>query len=215
MLTSEFLLPLGWIVDGGFLRTLAICLAICPGSPQLLGLVFDGYWVPWSPRYQFLAFVPGNPCLAIFIAAASHTFRDSGFQIPVWVNYATLVGFILVYVALNILDFGAQYTIGQMRSATKLYHNLLYLWYGYLAATCLIAMWMSAPVGFWTKALATIPGLCWLACLVADSFKSDENLQSCFMFAHVESIPIWKTNWMPRRRTATGYEIRQRKKVHA
>lgn len=207
-MTSEFLLPLGWIISGGFVPTLIICLVICPGMPQLLGLVLDGYWVPWNPKYQFLAFVPGNPCLALFIASTSSTYYHTGFSIPAWLNYTIIIGAFVLYVILTVQDLGSRYTVGQMKSATKVYHNSLYFWYGYLAVVSFAAMMLSAPVDVATKIVATIPGVLWLGCMVADNFASEATLKRRFIFAHAESVPIWKTNWMPRRRTSSGYEIR-------
>jgi hypothetical protein len=203
---SSFLLPLHWIVDGGFWQTLAICLMICPILPQILGAVFDGFCVPWDPRYQFLAFMPGNPCLAVFIAGTSSTFHNSQFSINQTLNYAILVGAFVTYVALNLLDLASNYTLKQMLSKAKVYHNALYFWYGYLAVACFAGM-CSADVSFSRKLWVTVPGLLWLACLIADNFMPKHIQEQRFKYAHAESVPIWKLGWRLRRRTPTGYAL--------
>ena len=207
MSSTDLLLPLGWIIGGGFLQTLIICLIICPGLPQLLGYVFDGYWVPWDPRYQFLAFVPGNPFLAWFIASTSVTFQDQGFSLNPIANYTIVAGAFVFYVVLNVMDLGSNYTMGQMKSATKVYHNTLYFWYGYLAVSCFIAMLgTSAPLSY--KVLATIPGVLWIGCMVADNFMPEHIQRQRFKFAHVEPIPIFASNFKLRRRTSNGYAFK-------
>jgi hypothetical protein len=150
--------------------------------------------------------MPGNPCLAVFIAGTSSTFHGAQLNISQGLNYAILVGAIVVYVALNLLDLASNYTLGQMLSKTKVYHNLLYLWYGYLAVACFAGM-VNADVSLGLKCLVTIPGLLWLACLVSDNFASKEVQEQRFKYAHVESVPIWKLGWRLRRRTATGYAL--------
>lgn len=192
------------IVGGGFLPTLIICLIICPGVPYLLGAVIDGYWVPWNPRYQFFAFLPGNIFLAFFIASTSSTFQQEGFRINPFVNVGVFVGALAFYFALQKLDRTSHYTPGQLKSAMKRYHNGLYFWYGYLAVVCFIAMFStSAPLS--QKLIASAFGAVWLACMVADNFVSGEIKALRFEYAHVESRPIWLNGWKIRRLTVKGY----------
>jgi hypothetical protein len=86
----DLLLPIQWVVGGGFWSTFVICLIICPIIPQLLGVVFASYWAPWSPRYQFLSYIPGNPFLALFIAAMSTTLPGGNVDLSPALNYAAL-----------------------------------------------------------------------------------------------------------------------------
>ena len=200
---SELLLPLGWVVTGGFWRTLVLCLLICPVIPQLLGLVFVSYWAPWNPRQQFLAYIPGNPLLALFIAGTSTTFVGSGPRISATWNTAILCGAFVGYVAMNALDIG-NYTKEQLKSANKVYHNALYFWYGYLAAVCFAAL-LGSSASFGMKLLITLPGLAWLGCLVADNMADYDTKLRRFRFAHAGNLPIWKNGWRLRRRGAWGY----------
>ena len=198
--------PFSWIVGGGFWQTLAICLVICPILPQLLGIVFASYWAPWSPRYQFLSYIPGNPFLALFIAGASTTFSPADLRIAPALNVGIFVGMFGVYVVLTRMDSKA-YTPGQMRSANKAYHNLLYWWYGYLAVICAWAL-LGSDRSFWQKLLLLAPGLVWLAYLIIDSFLTPEGAKKRkLQFAHTDNRPLWRTGWKLRRRTATGYEL--------
>lgn len=198
----------GHVIGHGFLPTLIICLIICPGIPYLLGAVVDGYWVPWHYSVQFFAFLPGNLFLALYIACTSVTFQSYGFQINPWVNAVVFVGAFTIYLLLQKLDVQAHYTPGQLRSAMKRYHNSLYFWYGYLAIVCGIAMWGS-PASLAEKLLFTLPGIVWLLCMVGDTLMGKNELITAqrFMFAHVESMPIWRNNWHIRRltKTADGY----------
>jgi hypothetical protein len=203
-MSNELLLPLGWVIGGGFWQTLAICLLICPIGPQILGAVCDGFWVPWDPRYQFLAFMPGNPFLALFIAGSSLTFHESGVSISPTLNYSILVGAFVIYVALNLLDLKSNYTIGQMLSWAKVYHNALYFWYGYLAVVCTVGLWNADASVFRWVGIMTF-GLLWLACLVADNFMPSDIQAQRFKYAHAESVPIWRNGWRVRRRTPDGY----------
>jgi hypothetical protein len=206
-MSDQLPLSLQWIVGGGFWQTLLICLFICPVLPQVLGLVFCSYWAPWHPSRQFYAYIPGNPCLALFIACTASALDGSDFHIPVWLNVAAPIGAFVIYIVLNILDFGA-YRNDQLKSANKVYHNALYFWYGYLAVACFGGL-MASDTAWWLKIIISIPGLVWLSCLVADNMTSKERLENRFLRAHADNLPIWKTGWRLRRfNPATGrYEV--------
>lgn len=198
---TNLLLPLDWIVQGSFIEVLLKCLLICPVIPMLLGLLIESRWVPLGPKYQFLAFFPGNPFLAIFIATAVTFLKaqpdDALSPLGAGWNQAVLVGAFVVYVAMNIMDLTSNYTREQMASATKIYHNALYFWYGYLAAV-LFADLIRAQAPFFTKLAVAGFGLLWLGCLIADNFTSKERLAVRFKTAHANNAPIWKT-WRLRR----------------
>ncbi len=205
----DLLLPLEWILSGSLVWVLIKCLIICPGIPQLLGYLFESRWVPWSPKYQFLAFMPGNPFLAVFIAGCSRGLDQpgvDGFWQQRGVSQTVLVGAFVVYVALNIMDLASNYTREQMTSATKIYHNALYFWYAYLAVMAWIIL-LSSTMTVGDKILASVPGVIWLVCLVVDSaFTPKEVLDVRFRFAHTNNYPIWKNNWKLRRLTPAGYQ---------
>lgn len=194
------LLPLDWIIKGGFFKVLFKCLMICPGIPQLLGFVFESRWVPWSPRYQFSAFMPGNPALAVFVAGCSTTIGQPSSmsqQQSMRFNKAALAGSFVAYALLNIMDLKSNYTREQMLSATKQYHNSLYFWYGYLTVALAGHMFTSG-ISWRRKLLILVPGLCWLACLVADNLTSKETLVVRFQTAHTDNAPIWRTRRLRR-----------------
>ena len=205
MFDQILLPPLQWVVSGGFWQTLLICLVICPALPQLLGVVFVSYWAPWNPRYQFWAYIPGNPCLALFIAGASTTVPSGDFRINPVLNIAAVIGALVVYWVLTWMD-SKVYTRGQMWSANKLYHNLLYFWYGYLAVVCFIGV-LGSAVSVGMKVLIVAPGVLWLTCLVIDMLTSRPVLVRKWKYAHAENLPLWKTGWHLRRRTKRGYEL--------
>jgi hypothetical protein len=200
------LLPLNWVIDGSFWEVLLTCLIICPGIPQLFGLVFESRWVPWSPNYQFLAFIPGNPCLAVFIAACSTAYGDNPSVSSGW-NQAFLVGAFVFYVVLNLMDLKSNYTREQMLSSEKWYHNALYFWYGYLAVYGWVAM-LGSDESLWMKLLLTAPGLLWLACLIVDTLFIPAHINAQRLkYAHAANLPLWKTRGRIRRRTRNGFEL--------
>lgn len=204
---DQILPPLQWIVAGGFWRTLCVCLLICPIMPQLLGIVFCSYWAPWRPSRQFYAYIPGNPFLALFIACMSTTFDGGDFYVPPWLNIAAAIGAPIFWVVLSVMDRSV-YRKEQLWSVNKVYHNLLYAWYGYLAVACFGGLWCTDAT-VWQKLLITIPGLVWLGCLVADNSVSKERLRKRFIYAHSDNLPVWKTGARLRRlNPATGrYEV--------
>ncbi|QQG50584.1 MAG: hypothetical protein HZB75_03560 [Candidatus Saccharibacteria bacterium] len=201
----DLLLPLQWVVSGGFWSTLLICLIICPIIPQVVGMLFASYWAPWSPRYQFLSYIPGNPFLALFIAGMSTTLPGGHVDLSPKLNYAALSGAFVAFLVMEWMDMSA-YRVDQMRSANKRYHNALYFWYGYLAVACFITM-LGTDVSDGRKWLVTAPGIFWVLCLIADNFMSAGAKRRKLAFAHTNNLPLWRTGWRLRRRTHTGYEL--------
>lgn len=204
---SGLLLPLEWVIAGGFWRTLGTCLVICPGIPQLLGLVCCSYWAPWSGRDQFKAYIPGNPILAVFIAGTSTTFDRGHVHVWTWLNAVSLV---LALGFWGFLTWGDRkiYTRGQMWSANKLYHNALYFWYGYLAFICAVGMWFWTDASLLHKAVVTLPGLLWLWLLSEDARLGEDELKRKASTAHADNWPIWRTGYRLRRWTPQGYRLK-------
>jgi hypothetical protein len=200
---NHVLHPLQLIISGGFWQTLMVCLIICPVIPQLLGVVFCSYWVPWDPHYQFLSYVPGNPCLALFIAGASTELQHGTFTISPLLNWACIVGAIVACALLTYLDAISEYSHAQMLSANKVYHNLLYSWYGYLTFVCFIGL-LSADASVGRKLLIMVPGLFWLLCLGVDNFVPGYVKILRTLYAHADTYPIWR-RWKLRHRTESGY----------
>ena len=205
MRDPNLLLPLDFIVTGGFWRTLAICLLICPVLPIVFELVFNSRLVPLNPfKYQFWAFFPGNPFLALYIAlcagALSYPDGPAGFWQSTLLQWILLVGAALVCAGLYYMDTKSNYTRAQMLSVFKQWHNFLYFWYGYLAVAMTVIL-LTSTMGGWEKFLRMIPGLLWLACLVKDSaFTSEEELKVKFQTAHTGWRPLWRTKRILRMR---------------
>lgn len=189
-----FVLPgLEWIVSGGFWRAFIVCLVICPGIPQLLGLVLHSYWAPWHPRYQFGAYMPANAILALFHGAMAGTLKDGFSTPPAWVHWLLLAVFACACVVLTKKDFGA-YDPGQVWSANKLYHNFLYAWYSYFTVVCYWGLVTSGDVSPWRKLVVSLPGVAWLSFfLVFDNLVSDETKALRYKFAHAHRYdPLWR-----------------------
>jgi hypothetical protein len=204
----NLLLPLDFIVTGGFLKALGICLLICPGLPIFFELLFNSRLVPLNPfKYQFWAFFPGNPFLGLYIALTTASLGFAG-PIGFWqsttLQWVLLVGAAVICAGLFYLDKQSNYTIAQLLSVFKIWHNLLYFWYGYLAVAMTIVLLASTMSG-WEKALRMIPGLFWLGCLLKDFFTPEEELKVKFQTAHTGTRPLWRTKRILRmRRTPDG-----------
>jgi hypothetical protein len=188
METSEtlgLLLPLAWVVNHEWWQVWLIALAICPGALIVMGPLLESRRVPLHWKHQFLAFFPANPFLATFVAFSVKAVDElpDGWQLGQGWNIAGIVIFAIVYVGLTAVDFKV-YSIRQMLSPTKFYHNLLYFWYGYLAAMAGISMFAS-PVSIAQKVLTCIPLALWAACLAKDTFfTSREELEHKWQVAH-------------------------------
>lgn len=196
MQDPNFVLPLDFIVTGGFWRTLGICLLICPVLPIVFELVFNSRLVPLNPfRYQFWAFFPGNPFLGLYIALCAEALRFAG-PVGFWqstvLQWVLLSGAIVICAALFYLDKQSKYTRAQLLSVFKIWHNLLYSWYGYLAVAMTIVLLASTLDGS-EKVWRMLPGLFWLGCLIKDNFTPEEELKVKFQTAHTAWNPIWRT----------------------
>lgn len=200
------LLPgFGWIAGHNFWITLVLCLLFTPIGHCLVGLVFESRFVPLSPTKQFLSFFPGDVFLGMMTAgllalahqlpAEQRWYNATLWHVPVW-NTLVFTGAILVAVLLTRQEYRdagkpGGYTRRAMRSPTKIYHNyLLYGGYGYIIVTTLVAV--VAAGRSWWLALALLPGLVWVGCLVADNFVSSETKQSRVDNAHIEH---WRPFW--------------------
>lgn len=189
------------IVEGPWWVVLMRCLFICPIIPMLIAPVLESRWLPLNPlKTQFWAFFPGNPALAGFIAAGSTLtavpsttgiWQTTGMQ---WIMFASAI---VIYLFLTFKLDRDVYRPDQMKSPTKVYHNLLYSWYGYLGAAMFVVV-ISASIDPAERFLKLLPGLFWLGCLVKDNFTSKEKLAVKFQTAHANWCVIWK-HWQFRR----------------
>ena len=201
-------LPLEWLLEGPWIIVLAKCWLICPGVPQLLGVIFESRWIPWNPRYQFTAFVPGNFFLGAFIAAAStviHETPEGSILNSQLLSQSVLLGCFGLYVALNVMDVKSNYTRAQMASAAKIWHNALYFWYSYVGVMMFLVVILVPGVSWIDRLIILSLGVVWLAMLAADNLVSEETAKRRFTFAHVANFPIWKNGWRLRKRNEHGY----------
>lgn len=182
--------PFDWIVSHSWWRVLIIALTICPVIPFALEWIQfrKVIIIPWGDNRdkQFYAFLPGNIFLAVFLAANSVGLNHPG--APGWWQspYCSLVvglGAFTAFVGLNVMDYNSFYTIAQLRSCFKIYHNLLYFWYGYLQVSTFIGMFTST-LPEWYKLVATIPGLAWAACLLGDNLQNETVNRRRMYWAH-------------------------------
>jgi hypothetical protein len=192
------LLPgFGWIAGHNFWLTLLLCLLLTPIVHCLIGLVFETRWVPLTPRKQFLSFFPGDVFLGMMTAGLlvlAHRLPsdEAWYNAAKWHTVVLSTAIVLACVMTWLEHQQGDYSRRAMWSPTKLYHNfILYGGYGYIIATTLVAV--VAAGRSWWLALALLPGLIWLGCLVGENFASEETKQSRVNNAHVEHwYPFWQ-----------------------
>jgi len=199
----DLLLPLDGIMEGEVWQVALKALSICPLIPIVLVLVFESRWLPLRPKYQFWAFFPGNVFLAAYITTSSlllgapattGIWQSKGMQAVILL---LTIGF---YFLARRLDRKA-YAPDQIKTPFKQYHNLLYVWYMYLAVMMTIVV-ISARVPLEHKLLIMSPGFAWVLCWLKDSsFTSPEKLAVKMQTAHANYCPIWK-KWSFRRLVA-------------
>lgn len=199
------LLPgFGWMADHGFWATLAICWALTPVAMIVIALLGESRLLPLSPRYQFLAFFPGDLFLGGMVAGllvvAGQLPAESHWYNAWWWHVLVLIGAVVVAVVITLGEYNDPDGYGKraVLSPTKLYHNiLLYGGYGYVIVVTLIAVcawlwgnwsWANA----WPVGLSLLMGLVWVAMLVADGRMSNEIDRSRVRYAHVND---WKPIW--------------------
>lgn len=170
------LLPgFGWMAGQNIVVTVLLCWALTPGLFILIGLIGESRLVPLGWNYQFTSFFPGDIFLGGMVAgllvlakklpAEGHLYNETWFHVDV------LVVTVAVAVVITIGEYNDPNGYGHraVLSPTKLYHNIvLYGGYGYVIVTTLIAVVFAAETRGLLLLGCLVPGLIWVACLVAD-----------------------------------------------
>lgn len=196
MSTAEavgYVLPLNFLIDHSFWMTFIILLAFTPVGHCLVGLLLEGRVIPLTPKKQFLSFFPGDILLGVTVAGLLVMAQDLPL-VEAWYNqawwHATIlaVAAVVAFVMTVAEVRGGVYPLGAILSPTKIYHNLvLYVGYGYVAISTLVAVIFGSPS--WWIVTALVPGIIW-GCLVAvDSTLSGSKMKQKAAHAHVEN---WK-----------------------
>jgi hypothetical protein len=190
------LLPgFGWIVDHPWLPshlakfnllvTLLLCLLIAPIGVWLVQIVFEWTVPSLKPEDNYKSFLYGDPMLALMLAIVLHL---SAKRLPAepriynsvaW-HASWLVLMLTVALVLTWIDYrSGQFTLSELLSASKLYHNIvLYGLYGYVIVVTLIAyVWGNAWRDFdiWSVmgfAAAVCWGIWWGVLVAQDSSLS-------------------------------------------
>jgi hypothetical protein len=175
------LLPgFGWLADRGAFATVAICMAITPGTMFVLGLVGESRLLPWTADKQFLSFFPGDIFLGMAVAGMLVLAQrlPSGsywYSSRTW-HLLVLIGALVVAFLITRGEYNDPNGYGHraVLSPTKLYHNgVLYGLYGYVIVVVLAALvggllvnWSWESFGLLVACL--LPMLLWASCLVLE-----------------------------------------------
>lgn len=172
---------------------------ITPGMMFVLGWILESRTLPIIENSR--AFLPGDFFLGLILASSavilrnSRIRRDSFVLSKRWLIFASVLTAVAVFlVGKLVLDRG-NYTIGQILSPTKLWHDIIvYMGYGPIIATMAIPALLPSPgESLLTRCLriGMIAGIIIFgSCLVLDSASSLE-----YRRLHIE---WWSPFWAPR-----------------
>ncbi|RWZ78081.1 MAG: hypothetical protein EOT04_03055 [Candidatus Chaera renei] len=194
MTTAErvgLLWPFGYVLNWPLWGVALFAFMATPGMMIFIIVSVEGRRFPWRPSEQFLGFIPGDLFLGTFFVYAAWLARrlpeTTRFYNSGWFQWTLLAAFAAGATALYLAGFGL-YTASQMRSPSKLYHDFLYFWYGYMvAATFVAALFATAP-SFSATALVSL-GMAWLALVMYDSTTGARNAPVKARSAH------WEFDW--------------------
>ena len=201
--------PFDAILNWPMWAVVVFAAAATPFSILLFVGVIEARELPLSPKDQFLAFMPGDIFLSAFFVWSVYLAKKHLPDGVYWFNshrwhgaplfhLITLAVFLLVFVVLTFLDWkSGLYTWGQMLSPWKIYHNLLYAWYGDLVASTGLPVLGNAEVLPRTKAALFTVVAVWLLCLVYDSTIGAQYAPHKAKTAHVEfSYRTWTSHYV-------------------
>lgn len=199
------LLPgFGWIAEHNFLVTLIICWSITPGLMFVIAPILESRWLPWTPRTQFLSFLPGDLFMGLMLAlllwfaqrlpGGNHCYNST------WFHLLLIVVTFTVAIVLTKAEYDDPDGYGHraVLSPTKLYHNIvLYGAYGYVIVATLVAVliWLISTASrnqMGVVGLCLVPGLIWMSLLVLEQRVSEETKQNRLESAHIND---WKPIW--------------------
>lgn len=193
------LLPgFSWTAGHGFWATLAICWCLTPIGHMLVGAIGESRFVPldsWNGR-QFWSFFPGDLFLgwtaALLLVLAQRLPSEPRWYNSTWWHAAVLLGCALVALVLTYGEWkSGAYPTRAILSPTKLYHNgVLYIGFGYVIVSTLVACLFGAPLQ--SVLLALVPGIFWVGMLAIDNTPSASDAAERARHAHVADWrPIW------------------------
>lgn len=172
---------IGWLVNGGPLVALVAAWFITPVMLYLVKWVFESkvpfrHYHPWYDAFR--GFMPGDLFLGVVFAlsvqlTAGLDSDQHWYNSGVW-HVVVLIGAVIGgLLARKFLDGPPVYNRRQMRSPSKLYHDIvLYMGFGYL----LFTVGMSALVGtdwdgttLYLKIGMITTFVAWIVCLISDA----------------------------------------------
>jgi hypothetical protein len=191
----------GWLTSGSWSEILFKTWLLTPIGFILVGIVGESRLVPLLPKNQFLSFFPGDLFLGVgitiqIVLAGDITPGRHWFQ-SIWFHLAALLVCLAVAVFMTFDEYrSGAYPLHAILSPTKLYHNgLLYVGYGYLAATTAIAE-LSGSAWSWSHgiwlAVSVIAIFVWVQFVALDNKLSDAAKQHKWARAHIAGwLPFW------------------------
>lgn len=192
-----------WLAGHGFFMSLFLCLLVTPVAMMVIAPLFESRLLPLG-KNQFGSFCPGDLYLstatAILLTLAGDLPRESHWYNSFWWNLAVQIGALIAAVGLTYGEYRAKdYPRRALLSPTKLYHNALYAFYGYVTFTVFVAVLVGSDWNFWFGVKQTAAWYLlylWLRRVVRDGGlkKTDpETFQRKIAGAH---IPDWQPIWV-------------------
>lgn len=201
------LLPgLGWLFAGrGFWATFGICMLVSPLGLWIVQLCIERRPISLKREDNYLSFFPGD----VFLGLAATGFLMLAQQLPDeqrWYNSVVWHIIVMLCCAIGGLMMllteyrRGQYTIGEILTPTKLYHDVgLYVGYGsVIVSTGIAVIFGGVFFSRWTCALLVVIGLLVWGFL----FWFDQNALSQTQ-RNLKSAAThqadWRSNWRPRK----------------
>jgi hypothetical protein len=206
--TSGYHDPLGlfwyasWLGGHGFFVSLFLTLLLAPVAMMLIAPIFETRLLPLG-KAQFDGFFPGTIFLAIgtaiLLSIASDFPPEAHWYNSFWWHFAVQAATIIGAVVMTLGDKKV-YPKRALYSPTKIWNNLMYAFYGYVAVTTFVTQLFGAEWGFWMgvkEAIAWLSIAMWVVRLRRDARLPKDN-PSLFNHkvasAHREDWkPIWTT----------------------
>lgn len=193
---------IGWFVNSGPWTALILAWCLTPIGLYIVAYILESRLVGRDFRPfvdAFLGFMPGDLFLGAafgcFVWAVDRSPGEQGWWASSWWHLVVFIGAIVGgLLARKFLD-SPNYTRRQMRSPSKLYHDVaLYMGYGYMFTTTAIA---ALAHDGWSVAIyfGLVCVALWIACLIADIRMPARTSRRFANKAHPKygwDRPIWK-----------------------